>query len=109
LRTTDGLLSEAFRFPAGRPTEREPVEHLGLAATAQPGEAGVRLTIATRRLAYGVRVQAPGYVADDDAFSIEPGGERRLLLRPATTDAAFTGATITALNLASPVRVTPDG
>jgi beta-mannosidase len=109
LRTTDGLLSEAFRFPAGRPTEREPVERLGLAATAQSGEAGVRLTIASRRLAYGVRVQAPGYVADDDAFSIEPGGERRLLLRPATTDAAFTGATITALNLASPVRVTPDG
>lgn len=103
----DELISQAFRFPAGRPTNREPVERVGLSATAAVRGEDVLLTIGTRRLAYGVRVQATGFAAGDDAFSIEPGGERRLTLRPAAPDATFGGATITALNLASAVRVTP--
>jgi beta-mannosidase len=99
------LVSQAFRFPAGPPTEREPADRIGLSATANPAAEGVLLTIRTRRLAYGVRLQAPGFDADDDAFSVEPGGERRLMLRPAGPGAAFAGATISALNLASPIRV----
>ena len=63
------------------------------------------LTIRTHRLAYGLRLQAAGFVTDDDAFSVEPGRERRLTLRPAAPGATFTGATISALNMASPLRV----
>lgn len=103
------LLSQAFRFPAGRPIDREPIERVGLTGSAEQRGERVSLTIATRRLAFGVRIQAPGFVADDDAFSIEPGGERQLLLRPTAAGNAFGGATVTALNLASALRVTSPG
>jgi beta-mannosidase len=103
----DGLISQAFRFPAGPPTEREPIERIELRATAEPAGEQVLLRIGTRRLAYGVRMQASGFIAQDDAFSVEPGHERQLTLSPAVAGATFAGATITALNLASPLRVAP--
>ena len=57
-----GALSQAFRFPAGRPTRLEPADRLGLSADARPcGDGVVRLTVRSRRLAYGVRIHAAGY------------------------------------------------
>ncbi len=93
-------LSQAFRFPAGRPTRLEPADRLGLSADARPcGDGVVRLTVRSRRLAYGVRIHAPGYVPGDDAFSVEPGGAREIDLRPIRPDARF-GGELSALNLA---------
>jgi beta-mannosidase len=103
----DELISQSFRFPAGPPTDREPAERVDLRATAELAGDRVLLRIRTGRLAYGVRLQAPGFVADDDAFSVEPGHERWLTLRPAAPEATFAGATITALNVAAPIRVAP--
>ena len=99
LEQDDALLSQSFRFPAGRPMRPEPATALGLraAVSAQP-DGSVRLDVHSRRLAYGVRVHAPGYAADDDAFSIEPGAMRSLLLRPLEPGLAFS-AELTALNL----------
>jgi hypothetical protein len=79
---------------------------LGLEGTAEPGDDGaVRLRVASNRFAYGVRVQAAGFAPDDDAFSVEPGGARDLVLRPLESGAGFEGAVLTALNLDGRVKV----
>lgn len=98
------LAGQAFRFPVGRPTRRESASQLGLSASLQlVGEDQAELRLTTRRLAYGVRVSAPGFVADDDAFSVEPGHERRVMLRrrsaPGPAPPSVPTATVTALNL----------
>ena len=100
------ILSQAMRFPAGRPLERESPERLGLAAQAEALPDGtVRLALSSRRLAYGVEIHAPGFVASDDGFSIEPGGERVVRLLPQTVDATFVGGALTAVNLPGQVPI----
>ena len=83
--TAAELLSQAFRFPAGRPARHEPAERArARGRRRRAGRDGtVRLRSRRRRLAYGVRVDAPGFAADDDAFCVEPGGASAAsLLRP---------------------------
>jgi beta-mannosidase len=100
------LLSQAVRFPAGRPTKTESAGRIGLIASVQHLEDGfVRLTVNARRLAYGVRVLVPGFVPSDDAFCVEPGGQRVVLMRPQETGTSFKGGSLTALNLDGRVRV----
>jgi beta-mannosidase len=100
------LLSQALRFPAGRPTAAESGERLGLHVTAQQGPAElVRLSVRSKRLAYGVRVHVPGYIPDDDAFSVEPGGERIVLLRARATDTPFPGGSLSAVNLQGRIHI----
>jgi beta-mannosidase len=103
------LLSQAFRFPAGRPLQPRTAEDLGLSAVIEPAVEGASLRVAADRFAYGVRVQAPGRVADDDAFGVEPGRHRLVALRAAGDGEGRDGAedeplTLTALNLAGRVR-----
>ena len=109
-RDRDGipeLVSQAMRFPAGRPLAAEPAARLGLeAVAARRGDGSALLTVSSRRLAYGVRVHAPGFAADDDAFSIEPGAARQVVLRPREPGASLEGAGLTALNLAGRIRPT---
>jgi beta-mannosidase len=94
------IISQAFRFPAGRPLEREPLDRLGLAAEAEAlADGNVRLAISSRRLAYGVEIHAAGFTPSDDGFSIEPGGGRVVVLRPHTSGTAFAGCKLTAVNL----------
>jgi hypothetical protein len=81
---------------------------MGIEASAQPGEDGaVTLTVRARRLAYGVRVHVPGFAADDDAFSVEPGHDRILQLR-GSDGLAFPGGALTALNLDGTVPIGRD-
>jgi len=101
------LLAQSMRFPSGRPVAAEPAARIGLQAAAHPLDDGtVRLTLRTRRLAHGVRVHAPGFAPADDAFAIEPGATRSVLLRPHVPDATFAGGALTALNLRGRVRMT---
>jgi beta-mannosidase len=110
---TDGpeLVAQAFHFPAGRPLSLEPEHRLGLAATAtSEADGSVRLTLSTRRLAYGVRIHVAGFDLSDDAFSVEPGASREIWLRPAQAGQLFSGGDLTALNLLGRVpirRTTP--
>jgi beta-mannosidase len=100
------LLSQAVHFPAGRPTAAESGRSLRLHAAAQQGaDEVVRLSIRTHRLAYGVRVHVAGFTADDDAFSIEPGGERTVLLHPREAGTAYPGGTLSALNLQGRIQI----
>ncbi|MGO9761027.1 MAG: glycoside hydrolase family 2 protein [Solirubrobacteraceae bacterium] len=95
-----GVISQAVRFPAGRPLEREPPEQLGIAVEQTPlADGQVRLELSSRRLAYGVHIHASGYLASDDGFSIEPGGVRSVTLRPSGTEASRENGTVGAVNL----------
>ncbi len=104
------MVSQAFRFPAGRPLERESPERLGLATRAQAlADGTVRLTLSSRRLAYGVEIHTPGFLPSDDGFSIEPGGERTVLLSPREPGTAFAAGRLTALNLRGRISLGPEG
>ena len=95
------LLSQSMRFPAGRPAALHTAAGMGLRARAQGLEDGLlELSVQSRILAYGVRVHVPGFAAVEDAFSVEPGGERTVLLHPHTAGTEFTGGKLSALNLA---------
>jgi hypothetical protein len=52
-----------------------------------------------------VRIHVSGFTTDDDAFSIEPQGERVVLLRPREPVGDFSGGALTALNLDGRVRI----
>ncbi|MEA2193736.1 MAG: beta-mannosidase [Solirubrobacteraceae bacterium] len=112
-REVDGapqLLAQSVRFPAGRPAAAQPLSRIGLEASATllPG-GSVRLSACTRQLAYGVRVHVPGFAPADDAFALEPGVTRSVLLTPRDPGATFTGGALTALNLQGRVRIATPG
>jgi beta-mannosidase len=103
------ILSQTLRFPAGRPLDREPSARLGLAAAARTRPDGsVRVTVSSRRVAYAVSIVAPGFVASDDGFSIEPGGTREIMLRPRTAGASLKDARIGAVNMSGRVKIDPE-
>jgi beta-mannosidase len=94
------VLSQAFFFPAGRPTDRRPASELGLRVTA--GADSLRLE--SDRLVYGLRISAPGFAPADDAFSVEPGHARTVALRRLDPDAKPRSAVVSAVNLEDQVR-----
>jgi beta-mannosidase len=106
----EAVLSRAFRFPVGRPLRRETAAALALEATVamagRAGDSGARLTLRARRVVHGLRIDAPGWVAADDALTLEPGVEHEVSLARdgASPDGAAPRATITALNLTDRIR-----
>ncbi|MGA9859387.1 MAG: hypothetical protein WBQ18_16095 [Solirubrobacteraceae bacterium] len=101
LEGPDGLYSQTFRFPDRRPLDRRPVAALGLEASLQDD----LLRVASRAFAYEVCVAAPDAVPSDDAFSVEPGGERTIRLTPRDGFGPPGAVTLTALNLAGTLQV----
>jgi len=119
LRAADGaFLAQATHFPLGPPTEPTPFtltatllegsDPLTIGAgenackSANPNVEGsdpLMLAVQTDRLAWGVRIDAPGFAPADDAFTLAPGIPRMIALRPLAAGARFAGATVTALNL----------
>ncbi|MFZ0041376.1 MAG: hypothetical protein WAK93_08720 [Solirubrobacteraceae bacterium] len=100
------VLSQSFRFPAGRPAGREPAARTEVDLIAQRGANGEHsLTIGASRLLYGVRLNVPGFLPADDAFSVEPGHHRKLGLRPLADGARLQGGSLTALNLDGAIKI----
>ena len=100
-----GAISQAIRFPAGRPLERESPESLGLAA--RDDRARRRGPPArSHQPAAGLRraIDAPGFQASDDGFFVEPGGARSVTLRAADPDDAPQGGRLSAVNMHGHVR-----
>jgi beta-mannosidase len=96
------LLAQAFSFPAGLPVTPEPATSLGVDAAAWPvGDRDVAVRVSSRRVLYGTQVTAPGFVPDDGYFTIAPGGERTVLLRPAAGGGRPVRCVVTAANLAA--------
>ncbi len=88
----DAPLATAVRFTGPRPA---PVDDLGLDGRI----VGDDLVVSTRRVAWGVRVRIPGLTPADDAFTLEPGRERRIALAPAGGPGPSGRGVLTALNL----------
>jgi beta-mannosidase len=103
------LLSQAFRFPVGRPVAQQPEARLGLRGRVWRGAAGAAVRVSSDAFAHGVRLRVPGYAPRDDAFGVEPGHERVIEL-VAQGESAWppAGATLTALNLSGRVRIEVD-
>ncbi|MGI8506813.1 MAG: glycoside hydrolase family 2 protein [Solirubrobacteraceae bacterium] len=100
------LISQAFRFLGRRPVSREPSTRMELEASVRQNSGTIAvLSIRSRRLAHGVRLGIPGFIPEDDAFSVEPGHERTVNLRAVTPDARLAAGSITGLNLAAPVKI----
>ncbi|MEA3054765.1 MAG: beta-mannosidase, partial [Actinomycetota bacterium] len=98
-----GLVSQAFAFPAGRPADVQPIDSVGLNASARRVDGDVVVTITTSRLAHGVRLRVPGFAPDDDAFSIEPGRSR--VIRCRSTNGMTGAGTVGALNMEGVVDI----
>jgi beta-mannosidase len=76
------LLAQDYRFPVARPATRESAAQLGLTARVRASGSESALVIVTSaRLLYGVRLSVPGFEPLDDAFCVEPGHARTVLLR----------------------------
>jgi beta-mannosidase len=102
------LLSQSLRFPASRPRGAEPAARLELSATVHGIAADTAvLSLSAKRFVYGVRVRVPGFVPDDDGFSLEPGHRRDISLRRVAPGAEPVGS-VTALNLVGRVSVRPE-
>ena len=102
-------IAQAFRFPAGRPIAVESADRLGLTAQASAEDDGIVVRVASRRLAYHVRLDVPGFDPADNSFSVEPGGSRVVALRPRIPGAPFDGGRITALNLRGRIEMRMEG
>jgi beta-mannosidase len=119
LERDDGaLLSQAFRFPAGRSPGRWTADALGLSAEldhcagagggADADADAARLRVSCARFADGVRIAIPGWTVSDDAFGVEPGHTREIRLAAAGPGAPVPpSVTLTALNLDGQVRLAP--
>jgi beta-mannosidase len=109
-RDVDGhpeLISQTFRFPAGRPLAIQSASDLGLTATVRDRRDGqARLEVASARFAYGVRATIPGWVASDDAFGVEPGHTRVLALTSTSAQEPVSMGALTALNLRGRLPIT---
>ena len=102
LRVGGEVVSQAVHFPVGPPLV---AEAFGLEAVWRDGA----VALATERLAWGVRIDVPGWIAEDDAFTLIPGTERTVRMRPVGSDRSFRGGRVRALNLiGEPPVGTPD-
>jgi beta-mannosidase len=100
------LISQAMQFPLSRPATISSAHRLGLRASAcQLDDGTLRLSISARRLLYCVRLELPGFLVEDDGFSVEPGTERVMLLRARLPDTRFHEGFLSALNLTDRVRI----
>jgi beta-mannosidase len=103
LRDPDGTqLAEAMHFPGGLGATHG--SDLGLRAVASMcDDRTAELVVSSRRLAQGVRIDAPGYQPDDDYFNLRPDSEVRIILRGAPGQ-RFQGA-VHALNSTRSARI----
>jgi beta-mannosidase len=94
------LISQAVRFPAGRPLGQDSSERAGVRVETQNASDGaVTITVSSERLLYGATLEIAGYEPDDSAFCVEPGVPRLVLARPLSAGSEFVGGSLRALNL----------
>jgi beta-mannosidase len=99
LHARGGKAAQAFHFPLGLPSAREP--DVGLTATAHArSDGGFDLALRARRFAQSVVVDADGFLPSDAWFHLPPGGERTIELRrtPGETPPRGLKGTVQALN-----------
>ena len=106
---TGALLSHTVRFPAGHPLEREAPERTGLSAQCTRSASGaLALRLRSRRLLYGVTIEAPGHLPADNWLTLEPNVDRVVELLPARGPSGSGRAAVGALNMRGSVRFDPE-
>ena len=76
------IRSQAFHFTKGRPNGRSPFEELGMDGAFETADNDtVLLHLTTARLAHAVSLDVPGFVPDDDMFTLAPNHSRTIALR----------------------------
>jgi beta-mannosidase len=102
-RATGAVLSRAFHLPLGLSPRRR--DDIGLEASAEPAEEGVYVvTVKSRAFAQSVRLDVGDDLPDDDAFHLEPGSSRAIVVVRRDQGRPFRG-TVQALNGHGPVRI----
>jgi beta-mannosidase len=100
------LLSQAFRFPAGRPVVALPASAIGLSGALVPAPGGeAQLVVRSDGFAYGVRATISGYLTAENGFSVEPGHQRTVALTRLDDGVPPAGGSLTALNLEGTVQL----
>jgi len=104
---SDPPFAQCFRFPAGRPTGRRPIAELGISARAAAvDDATVEVTLSASRFVWAARAVAPGWLADDCYFGIEPGVAWRVVFRRLPDAAApVTNITLSSFNAEGRIRI----
>ena len=105
LQGGDGeILAQAFQFDPRRHADAR--TDLGMTATAVPGgDGGFEVSIATRRFAQSVKIDAEGFTATDDYFHLAPGAVRKVTLRPAGGKTRPLRGRVQALNALASTRI----
>lgn len=96
------VIGRAFHFVGSVPHTPEP--EIGLSARRvfeQPGL--IKVAVHSRRLALGVRLELPGFDADDAFFHLPPGTESTVTLR-GPNDAGYPSGQVLALNTRQMIR-----
>lgn len=94
----DPPLLQHFQTVGPRSVRREPPGVLGLGGNGEWRDGAIHALVGSSRFAWGVRVNARGFTSDDSWFGLEPGRPREVTLRPVTSDATATVASIAAVN-----------
>jgi beta-mannosidase len=98
------VLSQAFYYPQRGRRARCPAGDLGFDVSARRSGEGVAVDVSSRRGVRAVRLRAPGWEPSDDAFDVEPGGQRTVELRPAAgAEQCATALRVEALDLSEPL------
>jgi beta-mannosidase len=108
LERGEEVISQAVRFPLGRPRALETADQLGLVATASAGRDSIEVTLGSRRFVYGARLARSGFVPVEDVFNIEPGHSRTITMSPTSEQPSADDGSVVlrALNLTGSLRVT---
>lgn len=86
--------------------KRVGAEELGLRAHASvAGDGALAIRIAAKRLVRGVRLEAPGFEAEDNSFDLEPARERTVVARPNSPNAVPSSVSVKALDLEGELEV----
>jgi beta-mannosidase len=98
------LIAEAFHFPSATgPTRPE-----GAVLTAQvrrEHDDGYTVALTSDRFIYGARIEAKGFLADDNYLHLVPGRTKHIRLRNITGGPAKLRGFVEALALAEPLRL----
>ncbi|TDU32296.1 beta-mannosidase [Panacagrimonas perspica] len=104
--STDEILGRAFHVPDMGALDR--IGDPALSASAVPTrDGGYVVSLESRKFAYGVWLEARGYAASDNYFSLAPGHRHDVILTPRGASARFQ-AWVHSVNGRTPVRVLVD-
>jgi len=99
---TGEVIGEDFHFPLGLDL---PLRSASVTTSVEAAGELVKVTISTDAFLQAVEVTSPGHVPSDNYFHVAPGRAKTLAFRK-LEDVPF-DATLQALNVREPVRISP--